>query len=126
MWRADAAPPRPAAAAGKSHPTSPAAAAASAAAAARHLPLSTFHWHQQAVGALAFTPDAAYLLSGGAEAVLVLWQLASGTKQFLPRLGGPLRSFDICPSDPALARRARRARPAHPAASLGLRACSTA
>ena len=35
------------------------------------LPCSTVHWHAHAVGALAFSPDSNYLLSGGQENVLV-------------------------------------------------------
>lgn len=76
-------------------------AASAQGSAASRLPLTTHHWHTQAVGALGFTPDGTYLLSGGAEAVLVLWQLSSGAKQFLPRIGGPLRGFDTSPADPA-------------------------
>eukprot|EP01116_Phalansterium_solitarium_P023920 TRINITY_DN8595_c0_g1_i1.p1 TRINITY_DN8595_c0_g1~~TRINITY_DN8595_c0_g1_i1.p1 ORF type:complete len:1176 (+),score=463.09 TRINITY_DN8595_c0_g1_i1:143-3670(+) len=45
------------------------------------------HWHANAITCLNFTNDAAYLLSGGQEAVLVVWQLETGAKQFLPRLG---------------------------------------
>jgi len=33
------------------------------------------------------------LLSGGAESVLVIWQLEEGRRSFLPRLGAPLRSI---------------------------------
>lgn len=45
-------------------------------------------WHIDAVLALAFTDDGAYLLSGGWEKVMLFWQLASNTQQFLPRLNG--------------------------------------
>jgi hypothetical protein len=48
------------------------------------------HWHAQAVSCLSCTEDAGYLLSGGQEGVLVMWQLESGYRQFLPRLGGPI------------------------------------
>ena len=37
---------------------------------------------------LVFTIDGAYLLSGGLEGVLVMWQLESGARNYLPRLGG--------------------------------------
>lgn len=39
--------------------------------AAQELPCTTWHWHAHAVGALCFSPDSTYLLSGGQEAVLV-------------------------------------------------------
>ena len=35
------------------------------------VPCSTVHWHAHPVGALAFSPDSHYLLSGGQEHVLV-------------------------------------------------------
>ena len=65
------------------------------------LPCTTLHWHAQAVGCLSFTSDGAYLLSGGAESVLVLWQLESGRRSYLPRLGGGLRSIAHFPRDPS-------------------------
>jgi hypothetical protein len=34
-------------------------------------PLATWHWHAHAVRCLAFSNDAAYLLSGGDEAAMV-------------------------------------------------------
>lgn len=51
------------------------------------------HWHAHSVSALNFSNDGIYLLSGGEEAVLVLWQLDTGSKQFLPRLGILFFSF---------------------------------
>ncbi|KAH9944212.1 WD40 repeat-like protein [Epithele typhae] len=51
---------------------------------------TTLHWHAHAVSSLAFTANGAYLLSGGEEAVLVLWQLHSGRKEFVPRVGSPI------------------------------------
>ncbi|QRW24650.1 3-ketoacyl-CoA-thiolase, peroxisomal protein [Rhizoctonia solani] len=39
---------------------------------------TTLHWHAHAVSALSFTPSGAQLVSGGEEAVLVVWQLHSG------------------------------------------------
>ncbi len=39
---------------------------------------SAVHWHAHAPWAAAYAPDASYLLSGGEEATLVLWQLGRG------------------------------------------------
>lgn len=39
---------------------------------------------------------------GGKEGVLVVWQLDTGKKKFLPRIGSPLLHF-INSSDPSLA-----------------------
>jgi WD40 repeat protein len=49
------------------------------------LPTTTVHWHPSPVGCLAFSPDGVYLLSGGAEQVLVMWQLENSKPKFLPR-----------------------------------------
>ncbi|PCH33944.1 WD40 repeat-like protein [Wolfiporia cocos MD-104 SS10] len=51
---------------------------------------TTLHWHSHAVSSIAFTGNGAYLLSGGEEAVLVIWQLHSGKKEFVPRVGAPI------------------------------------
>ena len=53
-------------------------------------PFSMLHWHAHAVTSLTYAPDGVHLLSGGEEAVLVLWQLSTGHRQYLPRLGGPI------------------------------------
>ncbi|CUM63022.1 uncharacterized protein PRCAT00000584001 [Priceomyces carsonii] len=52
-------------------------------------------WHIDQVKSLEFTPDGSYLLSGGLEKVLVLWQLETGETQFLPRLNGPIEKITI-------------------------------
>ncbi|XP_027329589.1 WD repeat-containing protein 75 [Abrus precatorius] len=62
---------------------------------------STWHWHSAAVRLLSFSSDGAYLYSGGKEGVLVLWQLDTGKKKFLPRIGSPLLYFVDSP-DPSL------------------------
>ncbi|KAL2338651.1 hypothetical protein Fmac_013097 [Flemingia macrophylla] len=62
---------------------------------------STWHWHSSGVRLLSFSSDGAYLYSGGKEGVLVLWQLDTGKKKFLPRIGSPLLYFVDSP-DPSL------------------------
>ncbi|CAO2842038.1 unnamed protein product [Amaranthus hypochondriacus] len=62
---------------------------------------STWHWHSSEVKFLAFSSDGAYLYSGGNEGVLVLWQLDTGKRKFLPRIGSPLLYFVHSP-DPTL------------------------
>lgn len=57
---------------------------------------TSLHWHAHAVSALAFTPNGAYLLSGGEEAVLVIWQIHSGKKEFVPRVGSAISTISIC------------------------------
>lgn len=56
---------------------------------------SMLHWHAHAVSSLAFTPNGAYLLSAGEEAVLVIWQLHSGKREFVPRVGSPIKSVVV-------------------------------
>lgn len=57
--------------------------------------MAVLHWHAHAVSSLAFTPNGAYLLSGGEEAVLVVWQIASRHKEFVPRIGAPIEALTI-------------------------------
>jgi NET1-associated nuclear protein 1 (U3 small nucleolar RNA-associated protein 17) len=56
---------------------------------------TTMHWHAHPVSALTYTPNGAYLLSGGEEAVLVIWQLHSEKKEFVPRVGSPIVSVSV-------------------------------
>ncbi|KAL6191710.1 hypothetical protein ACLB2K_038100 [Fragaria x ananassa] len=51
---------------------------------------TTWHWHPTGINLLRFSSDGAYLYSGGKEGVLVDWQLDTGKKKFLPRIGSPL------------------------------------
>jgi NET1-associated nuclear protein 1 (U3 small nucleolar RNA-associated protein 17) len=61
----------------------------------KRAPTSTLHWHAHAVSALTFTPNGSYLLSGGEESVLVIWQIHSGKKEFVPRVGAPIDSMAV-------------------------------
>ncbi|KIY67198.1 WD40 repeat-like protein [Cylindrobasidium torrendii FP15055 ss-10] len=56
---------------------------------------ATLHWHAHAVSSLTFSPNGAYLLSGGEEAVLVVWQLETGKKEYIPRLGSAINSIAV-------------------------------
>ncbi|OAQ26127.1 WD40 repeat-like protein [Linnemannia elongata AG-77] len=60
---------------------------------------TSMHWHAHKVASLAFTSDGNYLLSGGEESVLVIWQVSTGHKQFLPRLGSEIKHITISPDD---------------------------
>ena len=64
----------------------------------KRAPTSTLHWHAHAVSALSFTPNGAYLLSGGEESVLVIWQIHSGKREFVPRVGAPINSVTVSQS----------------------------
>ncbi|GAA96159.1 uncharacterized protein L969DRAFT_43650 [Mixia osmundae IAM 14324] len=61
---------------------------------------AVLHWHAHRVRSLAFTPNGAYLLSAGEEAVLVIWQLETHHKEYLPRLGSGIVSVAVSASGP--------------------------
>ena len=65
-------------------------------------PAATVHWHAHAVGCVEFSGDGRYLLSGGQEAVLVLWDILSGSRGYFPRLGGPIVGISSCRLDPSI------------------------
>ncbi|KAG4301300.1 hypothetical protein PCK1_002610 [Pneumocystis canis] len=54
-----------------------------------------FHWHPQPFSAINWTLEESYILTGGKEGVLVFWQIATGNKQFLPRLGSPIKKISV-------------------------------
>jgi NET1-associated nuclear protein 1 (U3 small nucleolar RNA-associated protein 17) len=60
---------------------------------------TTLHWHAHPVASLAFSVNGAYLLSGGEETVLVIWQLHSGKKEFVPRVGAPIHGISVSRSN---------------------------
>lgn len=55
------------------------------------------HWHSTPVRALKFMDDGNYLLSGGGESVLVVWQLGTGFRRYFPRIGGEINYINITP-----------------------------
>nr|OQO24528.1 hypothetical protein B0A51_06145 [Rachicladosporium sp. CCFEE 5018] len=55
------------------------------------------HWHREAVNSVKFSADGNYLISGGKETVLVLWQLETGKKQFLPHLTSEINRIVVSP-----------------------------
>ncbi|KZS91676.1 WD40 repeat-like protein [Sistotremastrum niveocremeum HHB9708] len=61
---------------------------------------TAMHWHAHAVASLAYAPNGAYLLSAGEEGVLVAWQLHSGKKEFVPRVGAPINTVAILEGTP--------------------------
>lgn len=53
------------------------------------------HWHREAVTALKWSRDGNYLISGGKETVIVMWQLQTGKKQFLPHLTAEIEALTV-------------------------------
>jgi NET1-associated nuclear protein 1 (U3 small nucleolar RNA-associated protein 17) len=53
------------------------------------------HWHRTAVNTVKWSRDGNYIISGGDETVLVIWQLDSNQKQFLPHLSTPILNLTV-------------------------------
>ncbi|XP_065666556.1 WD repeat-containing protein 75 isoform X2 [Hydra vulgaris] len=51
---------------------------------------SKLHWHNNYVNDVLFMNDGFYIVSGGNEGVLVIWQLENHKKNYLPRVGGSI------------------------------------
>ncbi|KAJ2881624.1 NET1-associated nuclear protein 1, partial [Coemansia aciculifera] len=51
---------------------------------------NSHHWHAHRVNSVAFAESGTTMLSGGEEGVLVLWQLVTGSRSFVPRLGSDI------------------------------------
>lgn len=56
------------------------------------------HWHRKAVQSVKWSKDGNYLISGGSETVLVLWQLDTGKKTFLPHLSAAIQNIVVSPT----------------------------
>lgn len=56
------------------------------------------HWHRKAVQTVRWSVDGNYLISGGSETVLVLWQLDTNAKQFVPHLSSTVVNLVVSPS----------------------------
>ncbi|KKA29597.1 hypothetical protein TD95_005276 [Thielaviopsis punctulata] len=61
------------------------------------------HWHRRAVHAVKWSRDGNYLVSGGSEHTLVLWQLDTNKQSFLPHLTGIIENIVISASGTAYA-----------------------
>ncbi|OAA46871.1 WD repeat-containing protein 75 [Metarhizium rileyi] len=57
-----------------------------------------YHWHRKAVHAVKWSIDGNYFISGGSENVLVIWQVDTGKKDFLPHLSGSIENIVVSPS----------------------------
>ncbi|KAJ3314888.1 WD repeat-containing protein 75 [Boothiomyces sp. JEL0838] len=65
----------------------------------REEPKTTFfHWHQYQVLSLDISSDGNYMLSGGLEDTLCLWQVPTRHTQFIPRLSSHLINITIAPN----------------------------
>ncbi|KAJ9630153.1 NET1-associated nuclear protein 1 [Knufia peltigerae] len=53
------------------------------------------HWHRSSVNTLKWSRDRNYLISGGNETVLVIWQLDTNQQQFLPHLSTAIVNLSI-------------------------------
>ncbi|KAF2396159.1 WD40 repeat-like protein [Trichodelitschia bisporula] len=56
------------------------------------------HWHRYAVNTVKWSKDGNYVISGGKETVLVLWQLETGKKQELPHLVSHIKALTVSPN----------------------------
>ncbi|PVH99105.1 WD40 repeat-like protein [Periconia macrospinosa] len=56
------------------------------------------HWHRDAVGSVKWSLDGNYLISGGDETVLTIWQLSTGQRQFLPHLTAAIEHIVVSPT----------------------------
>ncbi|KAL1842542.1 hypothetical protein VTJ49DRAFT_5018 [Mycothermus thermophilus] len=56
-----------------------------------------YHWHRRAVHSVKWSADGNYLISGGYETVLVLWQVDTGRLEFLPHLLAAIENIVVSP-----------------------------
>ena len=64
---------------------------------------SSYHWHTNAVLSLAGFPDGTHIVSGGEETVVVVWNLPTETKRFIPRVGAPISFITVSPNEKYMA-----------------------
>ncbi|KAF6837752.1 WD domain-containing protein [Colletotrichum plurivorum] len=57
-----------------------------------------YHWHRRAVHSLKWSKDGHYMISGGSENVLVLWQMDTGKMDHLPHLSGSIENLVVSPT----------------------------
>ncbi|KAJ5056974.1 hypothetical protein J3E74DRAFT_477045 [Bipolaris maydis] len=71
--------------------------------AAESLRPKRLHWHRDAVGSVKWSLDGNYIVSGGDETVLTIWQLATGLPQHLPHLSAAIENIVVSPTGSAYA-----------------------
>ncbi|KAI0895748.1 sporulation protein [Annulohypoxylon nitens] len=54
-----------------------------------------YHWHRKAVHAIKWSRDGNYIISGGSESTLVLWQLDTQKMDFLPHLSATIENIVV-------------------------------
>ncbi|KAF2097213.1 WD40 repeat-like protein, partial [Rhizodiscina lignyota] len=59
------------------------------------------HWHRGPVNTTKWSLDGNYIISGGNETVMMLWQLQTGKRQELPHLTSAIDSATVSPSGTA-------------------------
>ncbi|CAH0056651.1 unnamed protein product [Clonostachys solani] len=57
-----------------------------------------YHWHRKAVHSVKWSHDGNYMISGGSENVLALWQMDTSKKDFLPHLSGSVENIVVSQS----------------------------
>ncbi|KAI0452680.1 WD40-repeat-containing domain protein [Xylaria acuta] len=64
---------------------------------ARHHALQPrkYHWHRKAVHAVKWSRDGNYIISGGSESTMVLWQLDTQKMDFLPHLSATIENIVV-------------------------------
>ncbi|KAL8994931.1 MAG: hypothetical protein Q9169_005232 [Polycauliona sp. 2 TL-2023] len=55
------------------------------------------HWHRNTVFSVKWSRDGNYIISGGLETTLLLWQLETGHINTLPHLGAPVEGIVVSP-----------------------------
>ncbi|KAK2592370.1 NET1-associated nuclear protein 1 [Conoideocrella luteorostrata] len=62
------------------------------------LDVQNHHWHRKAVHAVKWSRDGNYFISGGSENVLVVWQVDTSKKDFLPHLSASVENIVVSTS----------------------------
>ena len=65
--------------------------------------IATKHWHSHKVSAVESDDNSEYLYTAGEEGVIVIWNLKTEMKSFLPRLSSGVNSISISPNNGILA-----------------------
>jgi NET1-associated nuclear protein 1 (U3 small nucleolar RNA-associated protein 17) len=61
------------------------------------------HWHRTEVSTVKWSLDGNYIISGGHETVMVIWQLDTGQQQFLPHLSAAIQDLTVSQTGAAYA-----------------------